>query len=135
MCQLHKIVQKIGYGTSSPDIMSPASLDAYYRSVTAIPELFFENYISYRQWSARKAWELHGQKVDKQVWQLHPYQVNAYYNPLMNEIVFPAGILQRPFYNVLNSDNLNFGAIGAVIGHELTVSTLMTPFFIRCIIC
>ncbi|KAI9283846.1 hypothetical protein BC943DRAFT_308442 [Umbelopsis sp. AD052] len=118
--KLHKIVQKIGYGTSSPDVMSPASLDAYYQSVAAMPELFFENYISYRQWSARKTWELHGQKVDKQVWQLHPYQVNAYYNPLANEIVFPAGILQPPFYNVLNSENLNFGGIGAVIGHELT---------------
>ncbi|CAO3659671.1 unnamed protein product [Umbelopsis ramanniana] len=118
--KLQKIVQKIGYGTSSPDVMSPDSLSAYYLSVTTSPERFFENYISYRQWSARKAWELHGQKVDKQVWQLYPYQVNAYYDPLMNEIVFPAGILQPPFYNVLNSDNLNFGAIGVVIGHELT---------------
>lgn len=110
--------------------MSPDSLISYYQSVTTSPERFFENYISYRRWSARKAWELHGQKVDKQVWQLYPYQVNAYYDPLMNEIVFPAGILQPPFYNVLNSDNLNFGAIGVVIGHELTVSSLMAPIVI-----
>lgn len=124
------MVQKIGYGTSEPDIMSPKSLVAYYRSVRTSPEHFFENYISYRQWSGRKAWELHGQKADKQVWQMYPYQVNAYYDPLMNEIVFPAGILQPPFYNVLKSDSLNFGAIGVVIGHELTVSNSITPFVI-----
>src|SRR5947199_7318271 len=49
-----------------------------------------------------------------------PPTVNAYYNPTMNEIVFPAGILQPPFYNAKANDAVNYGGIGAVIGHELT---------------
>jgi putative endopeptidase len=60
-----------------------------------------------------------GQPVDRGEWYVAPQQVNAYYNPLLNEIVFPAGILQPPFFDPGADDALNFGAIGAVIGHEL----------------
>jgi len=58
-------------------------------------------------------------KIDKTQWWMHPYEINAYYHPLRNEIVFPAGILQYPFYQPGN-DALNYGAIGSVIGHEIT---------------
>jgi endothelin-converting enzyme/putative endopeptidase len=61
-----------------------------------------------------------GQPVDKEEWQMTPPTVNAYYEPTMNEMVFPAGILQAPFYGPLQSPALNFGAIGMVVGHELT---------------
>jgi endothelin-converting enzyme/putative endopeptidase len=61
-----------------------------------------------------------GQPVDKQEWGMTPPTVNAYYNPLMNNINFPAGILQPPFFDKGADDALNFGAIGLVIGHELT---------------
>jgi putative endopeptidase len=61
-----------------------------------------------------------GQPVDKEEWQMTPPAVNAYYEPTMNEMVFPAGILQVPFYGKQQAPALNFGAIGMVVGHELT---------------
>jgi putative endopeptidase len=61
-----------------------------------------------------------GSPVDRSEWGMTPQTVNAYYNPSMNEIVFPAAILQPPFFNVEADDAVNYGAIGAVIGHEFT---------------
>ena len=72
------------------------------------------------------AFELHrqlakiGKPVDKTEWEMTPPTVNAYYNPLENNINFPAGILQPPFYNNAADDAVNLGAVGAVVGHELT---------------
>lgn len=61
-----------------------------------------------------------GKPMDRGEWTMTPPTVNAYYNPLRNEIVFPAGILQPPFYDPNRDDAMNYGAMGAVIGHELT---------------
>jgi putative endopeptidase len=61
-----------------------------------------------------------GKPVDKTEWGMTPETVNAYFNPLQNEIVFPAGILQPPFFDVTMDDAVNYGAIGVVIGHEIT---------------
>jgi putative endopeptidase len=61
-----------------------------------------------------------GKPVDRGEWGMTPPTVNAYYNPLMNEIVFPAGILQFPLFDAQADDALNYGAMGAVIGHEIT---------------
>ncbi|MDP9000830.1 MAG: M13 family metallopeptidase, partial [Myxococcota bacterium] len=61
-----------------------------------------------------------GQPVDKDEWEMSPPAVNAYYEPTMNEMVFPAGILQAPFYAQTQTTALNFGGIGMVVGHELT---------------
>ena len=61
-----------------------------------------------------------GKPLDKQEWQMTPPTVNAYYEPTENNINFPAGILQPPFYDFKADDALNFGGMGAVIGHELT---------------
>jgi len=76
--------------------------------------------------SAGEAFEFHrqlnkiGKPVDRKEWGMTPPTVNAYYNPLKNEIVFPAGILQPPFFDGKADDAVNYGAIGAVIGHEMT---------------
>jgi putative endopeptidase len=61
-----------------------------------------------------------GQPVDRTEWNMTPPTVNAYFNPLQNEIAFPAGILQPPFFDVSMDDAVNYGAIGVVIGHEIT---------------
>lgn len=62
----------------------------------------------------------YGKPVDKERWQMYPQTVNAYYNPTTNEICFPAGILQPPFFDPEADDAANYGAIGVVIGHEMT---------------
>jgi putative endopeptidase len=61
-----------------------------------------------------------GHPVDRTEWQMTPPTVNAYYDPAMNEVVFPAGILQPPFFDAKADDALNYGSIGAIIGHEMT---------------
>lgn len=61
-----------------------------------------------------------GKPVDKDEWQMYPQTVNAYYDPTTNEICFPAGILQKPFFDPSADDAFNYGAIGVVIGHEMT---------------
>ncbi|KAG2184895.1 hypothetical protein INT43_000808, partial [Umbelopsis isabellina] len=118
--KLHKIQQKIGYSQSDPNIMSPESLDNYYQGISSTPLNYFENHLSYRVWENRQTWSLYGMPVNKLRWAMNPQDVNAYYSPLINEIVFPAGILQPPFYDANYPDYLNFGGIGAVMGHEMT---------------
>jgi putative endopeptidase len=61
-----------------------------------------------------------GKPVDRREWEMTPQTVNAYYNPLFNEIVFPAAILQPPFYDYRADEAVNYGGIGAVIGHEIS---------------
>jgi putative endopeptidase len=60
-----------------------------------------------------------GKPVDRDEWLMTPQTVNAYYNPVKNEIVFPAAVLQPPFFDLAADDAVNYGAIGAVIGHEI----------------
>jgi len=70
--------------------------------------------------TAQKIEQKAGKPVDRNIWQMTPQQVNAYYNPTTNEICFPAGILQPPFFNMEADDAFNYGGIGVVIGHEMT---------------
>ena len=109
-------------------------LDAFYVKVgypdkwTDISDLnidpeksFFENMVECnRFWNK---WEIDhkaGKPVDRDDWHMNPQTVNAYYNPTTNEICFPAGILQPPFFDMQADDAFNYGAIGVVIGHEMT---------------
>ena len=71
----------------------------------------------WNQWNIEKK---AGKPVDKDEWYMYPQTVNAYYNPTTNEICFPAGILQVPFFDMTADDAFNYGAIGVVIGHEMT---------------
>ena len=68
----------------------------------------------------RRDWNKIGKPVDRMEWGMSPPTVNAYYNPQINEIVFPAGILQPPYFDANADDALNYGAMGSVIGHEMT---------------
>ncbi len=81
---------------------------------------FFQNTRDVAQFEINRNIKDVGQKVDKTRWGMTPPTVNAYYNASYNEIVFPAGILQPPFFNANADDAINYGAIGAVIGHEIT---------------
>lgn len=80
----------------------------------------YDNVKNVNKWSFKKNLEKQGKPVDKSEWGMTPQTVNAYYSPLFNEIVFPAAILQAPFYDYRADAAVNFGGIGAVIGHELS---------------
>ncbi len=81
---------------------------------------YWDNIVNANRWyTADNISEL-GKPVDKEKWHMSPQTVNAYYNPTTNEICFPAAILQPPFYNPDADDAVNYGAIGVVIGHEMT---------------
>jgi putative endopeptidase len=80
---------------------------------------YFGNVARATEFEARRQFARVGQPVDRGEWGMTPQTVNAYYNPLRNEIVFPAGILQPPFFDPTADDAVNYGAMGAIIGHEI----------------
>ena len=82
---------------------------------------YYENIVECRKfWNAWQIEHTAGKPVDRDDWHMYPQTVNAYYNPTTNEICFPAGILQKPFFDMEADDAFNYGAIGVVIGHEMT---------------
>lgn len=81
---------------------------------------YFQNILNARKWNFEDRKSKLGKPVDKKEWGMAPQTVNAYYNPLFNKIVFPAAILQPPFYDYKADDAVNYGGIGAVIGHEIS---------------
>lgn len=83
---------------------------------------YFENMKNVEKWEVAKNMADFGKPVDKSRWGMAPQTVNAYFNPLYNEIVFPAAILQPPFYDYKADEAINYGGIGAVIGHEISHS-------------
>ncbi|QSZ29633.1 hypothetical protein DSL72_004149 [Monilinia vaccinii-corymbosi] len=118
--KVHKIVQKIGYPTKSPDIMDPSSLHSYYQSVQVSESTYFKNSLNMRRFYVALEWSSLGKPVDRDEWSMTVPTVNAYYNPPGNEIVFPAGIMQFPVFDVAVPQYLSYGAFGAVSGHELS---------------
>lgn len=108
--KLEKFTYKIGYPDQWKDLSSiQIKADNYLLSVASV-----------RQFEIQEMIGKIGKPVDKKEWGMNPHEVNAYYNPNGNEIVFPAGILQPPFFHITYDDALNYGGIGAVIGHEFT---------------
>jgi putative endopeptidase len=108
--KLEAFIKKIGY----PDKWKK------YDDVEVTRATYFENVQSAEKHAYKEMIDKLGKPVDKTEWGMTPPTVNAYYNPSFNEIVFPAGILQFPFYDFNADDAINYGAIGAVIGHEMT---------------
>ncbi len=108
--KLNAFVKKIGYPEKWKNFDAvEISPDTYYKNVQAAKKHAFNEMINKL-----------GKPVDKTEWGMTAPTVNAYYNPSFNEIVFPAGILQFPFFDFNADDAINYGAIGAVIGHEMT---------------
>ncbi|KAE9406762.1 zincin [Gymnopus androsaceus JB14] len=111
---------KVGYPVGSPNTMDPASIATYYRLVTGDEDKFFENVLSASISDEIRSWHQLGKQRNLDSWEMYPSMVNAYFNPPSNEIVFPAGILQPPFFNKDWPTYLSYGAFGQVASHELT---------------
>lgn len=112
LLKLNTFYVKIGYPDKWTDI-SALKIDAknsYYENIQACQKFWNKWDIEHRV----------GKPVDRDDWHMTPQTVNAYYNPTTNEICFPAGILQYPFFDPAADDAFNYGAIGVVIGHEMT---------------
>ncbi|MFP4543723.1 MAG: M13 family metallopeptidase [Candidatus Kapaibacterium sp.] len=110
LAKLGAISVKIGYPEKWTD----------YSSVEVTRDNYLRNVINARRFSFKDNIRKAGKKKDPAEWHMPPQMVNAYYNPTMNEIVFPAGILQPPFFFMNADDAVNYGGIGVVIGHEMT---------------
>jgi putative endopeptidase len=121
------------------DWMSPATkqqatvkLDAFLRKVAwpdtwrdystllVKPGAYFENVATAAEWNRQRGWKRLGLPQDRTEWSMVPPTVNASYSPSLNQIQFPAGILQPPFFDPEADDAVNYGAMGAVIGHEMS---------------
>jgi len=108
--KLSKLRVKIGYPDKWRDYSAlKITSDDLWGNMVRINEFYYQRGI-----------EKLSQPVDRNEWEMSPQTVNAYYDPEKNEIVFPAGILQPPFFTIHRDDALNYGAIGAVIGHEIS---------------
>jgi putative endopeptidase len=110
LAKLEAFTKKIGY----PDKWKK------YDDIQISRTTYYQNMQSIARHDYQEMIQKLGKPVDKTEWGMTPPTVNAYYNPSFNEIVFPAGILQFPFFDFAADDAINYGAIGAVIGHEMT---------------
>ncbi|PST65531.1 M13 family metallopeptidase [Shewanella algae] len=108
--KLSKFTYKIGYPDKWKD----------YSNLEIKADDLVGNYQRYARFEYQDMLVKLGKPIDRSEWHMTPQTVNAYYNPVMNEIVFPAAILQPPFFNMGADDAVNYGGIGAVIGHEIS---------------
>ena len=110
LVKLNAFAVKIGYPDKWKD----------YSTLSINRQSYLQDVLAARTWAGQYELAHFGKPIDRGEWGMTPPTVNAYYNPPMNEIVFPAGILQPPFYDPKADDAVNYGGIGAVIGHEMT---------------
>ncbi|GAB2461113.1 peptidase M13 [Hymenobacter qilianensis] len=108
--KLNALRVKIGYPDKWKD----------YSALTISRDSYLQNVLNARKWNYQQNVQKYGQPIDRNEWGMTPPTINAYYNPPMNEIVFPAGYLQPPFFDPNADDAVNYGAIGGVMGHEIT---------------
>jgi endothelin-converting enzyme len=113
------IIQKVGFQTKNPNEENPQELNAYY-SMLSVRDHHFENGLSYLQFMQNKTWHELLKPTDRYQWGMTSPTVNAYYNPPLNEIVFPAGIMQMPVFSGELPEYVSYGGFGATAGHELT---------------
>jgi putative endopeptidase len=126
----HDRLQTLGWMSDTTKVQATGKLAAFtnkigypdkwrdYSTLTIKPGHFLNNQVAVREYERRRTMSRIGQPVDRAEWGMTPPTVNAYYNPSMNEIVFPAGIMQPPFFDPKADDAVNYGGMGAVIGHE-----------------
>ena len=114
--KLNKLTVKIGYPDKWKDY-SALEIKGVKEGGT-----YFDNSINVSKWNFQENIAKIGKEVDRSEWGMSPQTVNAYFNPVNNEIVFPAAILQAPFYDYRADEAVNYGGMGAVIGHEISHS-------------
>lgn len=129
---LHNRINNLDWMTAETKIKAIEKLDRMnvkvgypdkwidYSALAIEPDNYVGNVMRANVFAFHREMDKIGKPVDKDEWGMTPQTVNAYYSPTMNEIVFPAGILQPPFFNVDADDAVNYGGIGVVIGHEMT---------------
>ncbi|WP_400191882.1 M13 family metallopeptidase [Hymenobacter sp. B81] len=108
--KLSTFTVKIGYPDQWKD----------YSALNISRDSYLSNVLASRMWAYQDNVSKYGKPIDRKEWGMTPPTVNAYYNPSMNEIVFPAGIMQPPFFDPNADDAVNYGGMGGVIGHEIT---------------
>lgn len=110
LVKLNSIGRKLGYPDKWKD----------YSSLDFAPDTYISNFRNIMLFAHKENMEKLNKPVDLDKWGMPAHMVNAYYHPLLNEIAFPAGIMQAPFFDVTAEDAVNYGSIGMVIGHEFT---------------
>jgi putative endopeptidase len=110
VAKLHMMTRKIGY----PDKWKS------YKGLVVKADDYFDNLLRSAEYEHKRQIKKLGKPIDRTEWHMYPQTVNAYCNFNMNEIVFPAAILQPQYFSLTSDDAVNYGAIGAVIGHEIT---------------
>jgi putative endopeptidase len=108
--KLDKVIKKLGFPDKWID----------YSALTITKDSYWKNVSAAREFQYKRMLDKIGKPVDRMEWGMTPPTVNAYYNPTSNEIAFPAGIMQVPFFDVNADDAFNYGVMGSIIGHELT---------------
>jgi endothelin-converting enzyme len=113
------MTSKVGYQTKNPSETKPQELFEWYSDMKT-SDNFFDNFIYGIDWTTRKSWAKLLKSTDRDEWTMTSATVNAYNNPPLNEIVFPAGIMQIPNFSGDLPDYVSYGAFGATVGHEMT---------------
>ena len=129
---LRERIQQLDWMSAATKQQATAKLDAFLRKVAypdtwrdystllVKPGAYYENVATATEWNRRRGWSRLGKPVDRTEWTMVPPTVNANYSATLNQIQFPAGILQPPFFDPNADDAVNYGGIGAVIGHEMS---------------
>jgi len=129
---LHDRIEQLGWMSDATKKQALAKLDAFtqkvgypdkwkdYSDLQVVDGSYYANLRRVTDWGEAKSWAKLGKPIDRTEWLMTPSDVNAYYRPDWNEIVFPAGVLQFPFFNPQADDAVNYGAMGAAIGHEMS---------------
>ena len=129
---LRERIAQLDWMSAATKQQATAKLDAFLRKVAwpdtwrdystllVKPGAYFENVATAAEWNRQRGWKRLGKPQDRTEWSMVPPTVNASYSPSLNQIQFPAGILQPPFFDPDADDAVNYGAIGAVIGHEMS---------------
>ena len=121
----------VGYSRGSPDVPSTKSLQEYYEGYDVTKDDYFGNMLKFATWQNAKMMTQAGKTIDRKKMLTTPQTVNAFYSPYANQVLVPAGILQFPYYHVENPEYVNYGAMGVIAGHEITV-LFFIPFSLVC---